>query len=347
MKVVIDISPLKSAHKTRGIGTYTRNLAESLIQIDPKNDYILTSKPNHLATDLIHYPYFDFFFPTLPFKKTKPTIVTIHDTIPLIFPQHYKPGLKGKINLIRQKLALQSADAIITDSNNSKKDIAHYLNQPNQKIHVVHLAANRQFKKASQAEIKRVRKKYHLPAKFVLYVGDINYNKNLKALINAFSKTNSKFHLVFVTRALRNKHLPEAKIIFQSLKQYNLKERFHLLTNVPLDPSSDLIAIYSTATAYVQPSLYEGFGLPVLEALKCQTLVISSNAASLPEVGGDAVIYFDPKNINSLTSALTKTLNLSYPKRQRLIAEGLKQANKFSWDETAKNTIKIYQQIIN
>ena len=143
MKVVIDISPLQTGHKTRGIGIYTRELSQGLRKVDKINSYILTTRPHQVKqVSLIHYPYFDLFFHTLPIQKRTRTVVTIHDVIPLIFPLWFKPGLRGRFHLFLQKLALKKVDAVITDSHNSKTDIVKYLKVPADKIHVVHLAVS-------------------------------------------------------------------------------------------------------------------------------------------------------------------------------------------------------------
>lgn len=348
MRVAIDISPLKSAHKTRGIGMYTRYLIESLEKFDRKNEYILTSKPNLKTIDLVHYPYFDFFSPTLPLTKPKGVkrIVTIHDAIPLIFPQHYKPGIRGRINFLRQRLALKYIDAIITDSDNSKRDIARYLDQPQDKIHRVYLAAAPYFKQASIKEIKKVKQKYSLSNEYALYVGDINYNKNLSRLIRAFAKIKNPLKLVLVARALKNRSLVESQEIETAIQVSRSLKKIVILTTVPLDPPQELRALYSGATVYIQPSLYEGFGLPLLEAMACGTPVISAKAASLPEVAGKAALYFNPEDELSMTQTIENFLSLKPEAVKALITKGSTQVRKFSWNKTAQNTIRVYQDIL-
>jgi glycosyltransferase involved in cell wall biosynthesis len=350
MKVIIDISPLKTMHKTRGIGMYTRRLVEALSQLDKKNQYILTTKSEQIKdADLIHYPYFDLFFYTLPIRKKTKTLVTIHDIIPLIFPKDFPIGIRGSLNLFLQKLALKSVCAVITDSQNSKKDIIKYLKINPSKVHVVYLAAAKEFKPATQTEITRVQRKYKLPQRFILYVGDVNPNKNLIRLLEAFTSLTKKFsdvYLVLVGRAFRNKRLPQVRAIRSKIKENFLQEKVLIKSNVTLDPIDDLSAIYSAAAVYIQPSLYEGFGLPILEAFACETPVVAASAASIPEIINDAAILVNPQKTESIVNGLTKALSLSSSQRKALIKKGKAQANKFSWRQTAMETVEVYKQII-
>lgn len=350
MKVIIDISPLKSAHKTRGIGMYTRRLVDAVREIDKDNKYILTTKSEHISNaDIIHYPYFDLFFHTLPLKKKAKTVVTIHDLIPLIFPKDFPSGIKGKLGYFLQRTALKNVSAIITDSQNSKKDIIKYLSINENKISVVYLAAAKEFKPKNEKEILEIRKKYNLPEKFVLYVGDINANKNLIQLIEAFSEINNsypKLHLVLVGRAFKNHKLAQVEEIKEKIASNKLEDKVHIISNVPLDPSNDLVAIYNAASVYIQPSLYEGFGLPILEAFACGTPVVASNVSSIPEITGDAAILFNPNSIQQIASGIIKATTLSETKRKKLIEKGILQAKKFSWKKTAQETIAIYKKTI-
>ncbi|MDP1744542.1 MAG: glycosyltransferase, partial [Bacteroidota bacterium] len=145
IKVFIDNSPLTSGHAVRGIGNYTRNLIEGIKRNNVIQLVDLADQP-----DIIHYPYFDVFYYSLPINKKHPTVVTIHDVIPLVFPQHYPPGLKGKIVHQLQKIALSNVDAVITDSECSKTDIINYLHYPSEKIFVTYLAAGQNFHQLSK-----------------------------------------------------------------------------------------------------------------------------------------------------------------------------------------------------
>ena len=162
--VLMDTLPLGTGHAARGIGSYTRNLLEQLE--DTRDITILRSSSitdSSNKPDIIHYPFFDLFFNTLPLIKTAKTVVTIHDVIPLIYPEYYKPGLKGKLRFQLQKLSLKTVAAVLTDSEHSKKDIISYLGVPEDKIHVVYLAANPELEPVSEYAVTKLRKKYSLP----------------------------------------------------------------------------------------------------------------------------------------------------------------------------------------
>lgn len=355
IKVAFNVQPLKTGHKTRGVGTYTKYLLENL----KKKSEVEIEEFENLATvkdvDLVHYPWFDLFFHTLPLKKKFPTVVTIFDTIPLIFPTQHPTGIKGKVNLFLQKLSLKSCKQIITDSQSSKKDISNFLKINPTKVKVIPLAADSSFKVLSDAKKLQVKNEYHLPDKFILYVGDANYTKNLPVLIKAFNKLRKMDQFrdlklilvggVFLKKVENIDHpeLESLKIVNRLISQNNLEEMTIRPGQVDTD---DLIGFYNLATVYVQPSLYEGFGLPVLEAFSSGCPVISSGAASLPEVGGRAAVYFDPQNSDQLVKILSEVL-LDKSLRSKLSKLGLNQAERFSWEKVADETVKVYEQVVN
>lgn len=346
MKVVIDISQLHPLALKRGVGFYTLNLFKSLKELKDKNQFFLQkNKKEKIKADLIHYPYFDPFFLTLPLVKNKPTVVTIHDLTLLKFPQYYPSGVRGKIKWQIQKISLKGVKAIITDSKNSKKDIEKIIGFPKEKIFVVYLACGKEFKKLKVKSSKsKVKEKYRLPDDFILYVGDLNWNKNVKGLIQAFKKLKVKsLKLVLVGEAFVNPELLEAKEIKRMIKEWQLEDKILILGFIP---TRDLVAIYNLATLYVQPSFYEGFGLPVLEAMSCGCPVLSSNQASLPEVGERAVEYFNPYKKKELVEKLFFLLS-NKEKLKELSIKGLKQAKKFFWKKTALETKKIYEKVLS
>ncbi|MDO8638540.1 MAG: glycosyltransferase family 1 protein [Candidatus Daviesbacteria bacterium] len=343
--------PLKTGHKNRGIGIYTSNLLEHLKE-NPKIKVVEFEGKIPPDVDIIHYPWFDFYFRTLPFFKSKPTVVTIHDTIPLILKEGFPVGLKGKINFALQKLSLRGCKAIIVNSQDSKKNVIKYLGVDPNKITVTYLAQSNDFRVLSESQKLKIKNKFNLPEKFLLFVGDANYSKNLPFLINAFKKAVETFpdlKLVLVgevfLKKLENIDHPELK----SLKEMNQKIKNFNLEDKVIRPgwisNEDLIGFYNLATVYVQPSLYEGFGFPILQAFSCGCPVISSNAGALPEVVGDAGILFDPTNLNQLLSILTEVLD-DKTVRQKLSKLGLERAKNFSWGKTAEETLKIYEKVI-
>lgn len=345
MKVAFDISPLKSAHQFRGVGSYTKNLLDALTKLQIPNFSLEPIKDGKIPSnsDVVHYPYFDLFFLTLPFLKNKPTVVTIHDVIPLIFPNSFPAGLRGKAKLLLQKKSLASVSAVITDSEVSKMDIDKYLDFPKEKIFVVHLAPGGEFKRLSLAKSNEIRTKHRLPEKFVLYVGDINWNKNIPGLVKACE--NIKTPLVIVGKQAReninDSHHPENQDLVWLQKQVKGNKQIILTGFVP---NEELAVIYNLATVYCQPSFYEGFGLPVLEAMACGCPVVASRAGSLPEISGEAALQADPHATNSLANAVRRLIS-NKALRERLMKKGLTWVKKFSWQKTALATYRVYDQI--
>jgi glycosyltransferase involved in cell wall biosynthesis len=286
MKVAINSTPLSTGHAGRGIGFYTKHLLAELKKLDVEIQEFSTLNEINLA-DLIHFPFFDISRRSLQWKYTLPTIVTIHDLIPVKFYEHYPLGVKSGLNWQWQKRAIKNIDQIITDSECSKKDIIELLKIPEDKIKVVSLAAASGFRVINDQKIlKAIKQKYNLPEKFGLYVGDVNWNKNLTGLAN--SCLSADLDLVVIGKGfsyqgdLNHPELAELKQFRQIVEG---KSNVHQLGFVETE---DLVAIMNLATIYLQLSRYEGFGLPILEAQACGVPVIASNRSSLPEVAGDS-----------------------------------------------------------
>lgn len=342
LKVFFDTKPLEDGHAVRGIGSYTRNLIEVL-----KAQKSVQLVKNIARADVIHYSYFDFFFNTLKLVK-KPTVVTIFDTIPLIYPEHYQTGVKGKINFWRQKNKLKNIDAVLTISETSKKDIVRFLDVPPEKIHVVYLAPGREFRKLDiRSAMLEIRKKYNPPEEFILYVGDVNYNKNILGLLYAFSNIKnlpaqaglkSNLKLILVGEAFKKQNLPETKLITQLIKKLGLEDKVLMPGFVS---EEDLVKIYNLATVYCQPSFYEGFGLPVLEAMACGTPVVSARTQALVEIIGDSGVFIDPNSPSDIARGIKEALDT----RSDLVKRGLVRAKEFSWEKTARRTIEVYKQV--
>jgi glycosyltransferase involved in cell wall biosynthesis len=342
MNVLIDTSPLKNQSAVRGIGRYTRELVQAL-RLLPTSHHFFTSEDKAERIQLIHYPYFDFFFATLPFLRPAKTVVTIHDTIPLIFPKHYPRGVKGTLRFLRQKIALKTVAHVITDSHNSKRDIHEHLKVPLDKITPVPLASSPDIVHQHISVVEEMRKKYSIPRKYLLYVGDINYSKNIPFLLRVM-KALPAVTLVMVGKQLKNTSIPEGKEIESLLYELNIEERVIRLTDV--SDSHELSALYTGAHAYIQPSLYEGFGLPVLEAMQCKTLVVCSLGGSLPEIAGEAAIYFHPHKEDECIQAIKKVLRFTPIQRNALVRKGVERAASYSWERTARETLDIYERII-
>ncbi len=347
MKILIDTSPLTNANAIRGIGVYTRWLTEHLQDIDELELKLTTAdnKQNEFKPDLIHYPFFDLFFATLPMVRAKPTVVTVHDVIPLKYPEHYPAGVKGKVKLQKQKLALKTCQAVITDSHASKKDIEDLLGIASDKIHVVYLAANPELEHKKDKAVAEVKKKYELPDNYLLYVGDINYNKNIPQLIKALKFVPDDLELVLVGKNFKQQDIPEWKWIETQIALSDVADRVHLLNEITGDADDELSAIYSGASVYVQPSLYEGFGLPVLEAMQCKTPVVAAKNSSLIEVGGEYA-FFTGEEAEELGEAVNQVLDLTQAERSKRTTAAYEWSQTFSWEKTAKETVRVYQSVL-
>ena len=343
MKVAIDISPLETGHKARGIGSYTQRLTEEFNKRDWGIEFEFFKNPTSPPpADVVHYPYFDLFFHSLPIKKSTGRVVTIHDVIPLVFPDYFPVGIKGYINLFFQKKALKNVDAIICDSQTSKKDIVSKLSFPQDKIHVIYLAAGSNFNPITDENtLFSVSKKYNLPKKFVLYVGDVNWNKNLQNLLEAVKI--AKVNLVIVGKALTDDSLTQVEEIDRIIKKLGLQKQ---VIKTGYVSENDLISIYNLASLTILPSFYEGFGLPVLESMACGTPVVCSNVASLAEITNNSAIFCDPSDPNDIAQKIAHALNLSKKQRQNLSQKLVKHASKFSWQKVARQTINVYKSVL-
>jgi glycosyltransferase involved in cell wall biosynthesis len=345
MKVFISATPLHTGHAIRGVGKYTRLLIESLSQLTDLEISTIPPKPEEPPVDLIHYPFFDLFWKTLNVPKKTPVVVTIHDVIPLVFPKQYLPGWKGKWALHQQKKTLKKVAAIITDSEISKQDIVKHLGVPAKKISVVYLAADPALSKPTPLEVLRVRRQYHLPSKYVLYVGDINYNKNIPQLIKMMKFLPSSVHLVCLGKNFRPQPIPEWQWIETQMAMSDVTNRVHFITTIEAHQQSELAAIYNGATAYIQPSLYEGFGLPVLEAMQCYTPVVAAATSSLIEVAGKHALFAAP-TAEDLAQQVEKILEWSDSARKTHCRAAAKWAQTFSWSRVANETLQVYHNAL-
>lgn len=327
----------------RGIDVYTRKLSEHISKALPHESLIVSrDQKGKVPVNLVHYTFFDPFFLTLWGKvpKNTPYVVTVHDLIPLRFPEHFPSGLRGKLKYQLQKIALKRAAAIITDSESSKTDIAKYIVYPKDRIHVVPLAAGSV--SATVALGKTIAKEYNLPSSYILYVGDINWNKNVVGLINAFSKIkDNKTALVLVGKAFTGSVTTSELRAIDNAIEHSPKKQ--LIKKLGFLPTHHLSAIYKGAILYIQPSWYEGFGFPVIEALSQGTPVLSSNCGSLPEVGGEYVHYFDPNDQDDLIDKL-QVLLANNMLRTKYHEAGITWSKKFNWKNVAEETLRVYEK---
>lgn len=347
MNVAIDVSPLESGHSVRGVGFYLENLKNALLKYYPDNKYHFFNDSSLIPNDynIVHYPYFDPYFLSLPSKNSQKTVITVHDLTPIIFKEHFPAGIRGNVRWLIQKKRLRSADAIITDSESSKKDITKIVGIEEDKIKVIYLAAPDYFKKMETGNWKiAIEKKFNLPDEFILYVGDVTWNKNLPRIVEAVKKSN--FKLVMVGKALINdkydKSNPWNKDLSIVQKEIENDERFIRLGFVS---NEDLNLLYNSASCLLMPSLYEGFGLPVIEAMQAGCPVITSKEGSLEEVAGDAALYTDPFNSDAIAESINKLME-DGDLRKRLSQKGIDRAKNFSWKKTAEETLKVYRELV-
>jgi glycosyltransferase involved in cell wall biosynthesis len=344
IRVGLDTSVLAGFSGVRGVGKYTAQLLPALRATKKVKVVEFKDRFNLNSVDLIHYPYFDFFFLTLPFFKKKKTVVTVHDCTPLVLPQSYPPGVRGKIKFYLQRMSLKGVSAVIADSESSKKDIVRFLGVPEKKIKVIYLAADRQYQKISQSGKwpSLIRKKYNPGENFILYVGDINPNKNLPRLIRTFAGLPQDYNLVLVGKAFKNPRLAEVKSLNWLIRELGLQKRIRFPGFVP---DKELVKIYNLAKVFCLPSLYEGFGFPILEAMACGCPVVTANTSSMPEVAGEAAVLVDPNSEKSILEGLRKIIENS-DLRNQLIDKGFKRAEEFSWQKTAQETIAVYREVL-
>lgn len=343
MHIAIDTSLLSSGHQDRGSGVYVKELVEALKTYEPEHTYqLITEKETDCQhADVIHYPYFDPFFLTLPLVKRKPTVVTVHDLIPLVFPKQFPAGIRGSIKWQIQKASLRGAARVITDSDASKQDIQKIAGLSGERIDTIYLAPSSVYQPVADTKVlTALRKKYHLPKNFILYVGDVNWNKNIPGLLCACAK--SAASLVCVGRAFLNDALPEMKEINRMLQKLHLKDRVLKLGYVP---EEELAGLYSMADCLIQPSFYEGFGLPVLEAFACGCPVVAADNSSLSEIAGPA-IRVSANNPQDIADGIGSILALSLTERKALAEKGNDWVRQFSWERVAHETVAAYERSV-
>lgn len=310
MKIAL-VKPPAIQSITRGAGFYGRNLEKALKNISGLE--ITDSNP-----DIVHYLYFDPFFLTLPPIRKHKTVVTVFDLTELVLKNLYPRGVKGEIKWQIQKNILKTVDHIITLSDSSKKDIVKLAGIQDKKISVIYLAAGEEYKKLETAKDNTI-----------LFIGDINPNKNLLNLFKALALLPSD-KLVVIGKAAK-----ESYEIEQEIESLGISDRVTLKGYIT---DSEKIKMINKAKVYVQPSIYEGFGLPVLEAMACGTPVICGRNSSLPEIAGDAATYADVTNPADLADKI---------KNIKPTGKEISQAKKFSWDKTADRTVSVYKKLLD
>jgi alpha-1,3-rhamnosyl/mannosyltransferase len=281
---------------------------------------------------LYHSPYY-----LMPYRPGLPAVLTFYDVIPLRFPSYVSRRARLLFRFAVQ-MALHAARHVIAISEASRRDLLTIFSASPEQVTSIPLAPDLRFRPQAKAEVERLRACYSLPEDFLLYVGSNKPHKNLVNLVEAYATLPAATPPLLLAGPWDPRY-PEA---MQRVQALDLGERVRLL-GVLDDP--DLPALYSAALAFVFPSHYEGFGLPVLEAMACGTPVACSNVSSLPEVVGEAALLFDPTDRQTLTDAMGRLVE-DAALRQTLRERGLSRAASFSWQRNASHTLSIYRRLL-
>lgn len=369
----IGIDFTAACRERAGIGRYARELIRALARVDQTNRYVLFA-PRDAHAELLHYawsPNFSiaraplterylaalwqrarvplpiemfiggvdvFYSPDflLPPTRARRTLVTVHDLSYVRVPECFPQVLLNYLNRAVPP-SVARADLILADAASTQRDLAEVYRVPLEKIKVLYSGVDPRFQPAvAEAAQARVRELTH-GKPYLLSVGTLQPRKNYVRLVEAFAKiTTDQLPMTNLQLVIAGSRGWLYEEVFQTVARLNLQDRVVFPSFVS---DEDLPALYAGAALFVYPSLYEGFGLPVAEALACGAPVVSSNASSLPEVGGDAVLYFDPRDVAALARALQRAL-ADKALRNDLRARGFAQAKKFSWDTAAQELLE-------
>ncbi|HIE37494.1 MAG TPA: glycosyltransferase family 1 protein [Anaerolineales bacterium] len=372
MSIYIDVSA--AVHRRAGLGRYAESLARALVAAHPDRYGLFYNREQgveplrgleHLPTRTVAMGYkpwrmlvwlgqlartgFDRLLPDarlfhatehllLPLRGL-PTVLTVHDLIFRHLPAHHKPLNRWYLNLT-MPLYCRRATHIIAVSQQTRRDLVTAYAVPPEKVTVVHEAAAPRFRPQPPETVAAVRARYNLPDRYLLFVGTIEPRKNLARLLAAFEAVYAEGLTDGLVIVGKRGWLYEG--FFARLETSPARRAVLLPGYVPDD---DLPAIYAGAQALVLPSLYEGFGLPVLEAMACGTPVAASNRSSIPEVGGEAALYFDPTDTDEIFETI-HTLLSDAGLRGKMQEQGASHAARFSWERMAQETWEVYERVI-
>jgi glycosyltransferase involved in cell wall biosynthesis len=354
-----------------GIGTYIRNLLRQLSRIDRRTEYVLICRPadaqglktlgenfravpetagNYSIAEqvkipmalkregvtLFHAPHY-----VLPPMVSCRSVVTIHDCIHLMFPQ-YLPNQLALIYARRSMaMAANRATRVITVSESSKRDIMRFFHTDAAKISVIANAYDERFgAEPSEEDVVRVRERFQLHDEFVLYAGNVKPHKNLERLIDAFDLVRKR-GLEHLKLVLIGDEISKYAALRRAVHQHQLHKYVRFLGYLP---EETLAVMYRLAGVFVFPSLYEGFGLPPLEAMASGTPVVTSNVSSLPEVAGDAALLVDPYDPQAIADGIYRVLT-DEGLRRELRQKGLARSKQFSWEDSVRRIHDIYTQV--
>lgn len=341
---------------TKGKVNYLENYKKSLVfgrifspriklVSDDKIDVFLATDPGKriprgnfkkvvIFYDIINLLFTDKYLRT-PSKNILITVIKFIKYLRFIF---------AKIVILKQFKHSLEADRILAISETTKKDLVNYFKIPDKNIAVMPLAAAGFFKKLENSDLKSIQSKYSLEDKFIFYVGGLDYRKNVLNLIKAIDliKDENFPQLIVAGKDVSRKYMPEAMEIRDFITKRHLGSKVKLLDYIE---NSDLVKFYNSAEFFVFPSLYEGFGLGVLEAMACGTPVVCSDTEAVKEIGGNAVLYFDPKDLNDMAEKLTLLFKDTFLRRS-LTEKGSHQVRKFSWKKASVVANNSFQVLV-
>ena len=375
MRVAIDIRRINEF----GVGTYTRNAIRTLARLDSCNEYFLLGIPGRLGDieplpdnfitvpthpnefslnsylelnrilkqhrcDLLHVPHLFWKPQSVPC----PYVVTVHDLLDHLYRVNSASWVKRQLHFEFTKRVLHSAARIFAVSNFSKQDTERLFAVPGDRIEVIYNALDDRFRQghATDADRKLIAERYQVTYPFLLYAGRISPHKNVIRIIEAFSALKAELQ--------KEGQFPDLKLIIigDELSKHPDLRRAVIKSRVQNDvrflgfvPIGVLRIFYDLAKIFVFPSLYEGFGLPPLEAMAHGTPVVTSNTSSIPEVVGNAAVMVNPENVFEIMHALHRVL-LDQPVREKLKARGVLQAQKFSWDDSVRRMLEVYYEVV-
>jgi glycosyltransferase involved in cell wall biosynthesis len=354
-----------------GIGTYIRNLLRYLARLDDRTEYVLLCQPADVAgmnelganfkavpvnaanysiseqwripmairreqVTLFHAPHY-----VLPPLVRCRSVVTIHDVIHLMFPDYLPNRLALTYARKSITMAARRATRVMTVSESSKRDILRFVDIPADKIDVIYNAYDERFGvEPSEEQVVRVRERYQLHDEFILYAGNVKPHKNLERLIQAFHLVRARglSHLKLV---LIGDDISRYASLRRAVHHYQLHKYVRFLGYLH---EETLAVMYRLAGLFVFPSLYEGFGLPPLEAMASGTPVVTSNVSSLPEVAGDAAVLVDPYKPEAIAGGIYQVLT-NEELRRDLRQRGLARARQFSWQDSIRRVREIYASV--
>lgn len=371
MPIYVDVSA--AVHGKAGLGRYAGSLARALVAAQPGRFALFYNADSHVRPlegmgevpvrtvragykpwrmavwlgQVLRVPFNRLVPDAALFHATEhllmplsgvPTVLTVHDLIFHRFPQYHKPLNYGYLRLA-MPLYVRRADAVIAVSEATRRDLIELYGTPPQKVHVIPEAAAPAFRPATPAAAAEVRRHYGLPPRFLLTVGTVEPRKNLPGLFHALAALRREEAIPLVVAGSKGWLYEET---FRTLEVLGLGDQVVFLGYVP---DASLAALYTAAEAVVLPSLYEGFGLPVLEAMSCGAPVVCSRTSSLPEVGGDAARYFDPCEPEEMAAAILQVWR-DEALREAMRAAGFQRAAGFSWERAAAQTLALYETLL-